>query len=121
MKKLMAVVGLLVLGTVLMAATKTDKKAGDDLLSPGQYSGTIKAFVCGGCAEWVQSKLSAMKSLMDVKVDQKTRVVMFTVKKEAKVKRDDIQKVLDAAADEMGMGADYVLIDIKKSQSNTPN
>jgi predicted small secreted protein len=114
MKKVMAVVGALVMGSVLMAGTKTVKKAGDDVLSPGRYAGTIKAFVCGGCGEWVETKLSVMKSLENVSADQKTRVVQFAVKKGAKINRSDLQKVLDAAAREMGMGADFTLIDLKK-------
>lgn len=115
MKKLISVMGLLVLGGLLMAAPKTVKKAGEEMLSPGRYTGTIKAFVCGGCAEWIQTKLSAVKTLEVVTADQKTRVVQFTVKKEAKVKRTDIQKVLDSAADEMGMGADFTLTELKKT------
>lgn len=115
MKKLIGMTGLLVLGGLLMAAPKPVVKVGDDLLSPGRYSGTIKSFVCGGCAEWVQTKLSAVKVLEDVTADQKTRGVQFTVKKEAKVKQSDIQKVLDAAAKEMGMGADFTLTELKKT------
>lgn len=115
MKKLIGVAGLLVLGGVLMAAPKTVKKAGEEMLSPGRYTATVKAFVCDGCAEWITTKLKTEKSLEDVTADQKTRVVQFTVKKEAKVKRADIQKVLDAAAKEMGMGADFTLTELKKT------
>lgn len=115
MKKLIGVAGLLVLGGVLMAAPKTVKKAGEEMLSPGRYTATVKAFVCDGCAEWIATKLKAEKSLQDVSADQKTREVQFTVKKEAKVKQSDIQKVLDAAAKEMGMGADFTLTELKKT------
>ena len=114
MKRITCCAWLVAMGGLLMAAPKPVTKVGDDLLAPGRYTGTIKAFVCGGCAEWVQSKLSAVKALDQVTADQKTREVQFTVKKEAKVKQGDIQKVLDAAAKEMGMGADFTLTELKK-------
>ncbi len=38
MKKFMGVIGVLVLGGALMAAPKTVKKAGEEVLSPGRYS-----------------------------------------------------------------------------------
>jgi hypothetical protein len=47
-----------------------------------------------------------------VKVDQDKKTVQFTVKKDATVKVSDLQKALKAAADRMGMGADYTLSDL---------
>lgn len=115
MKKLTAVMGgLLLFGSSLSAAPKTSTKAAEGDLSPGSYSATARAFACGGCAEWIQTKLSGMKSLEKVSADQKTRVVRFTVKKDAQVKRADIQKTLDAAAKDMGMGADYTLTEFQR-------
>ncbi len=115
MKKLTSVLGLLILGSLVLASPKVVAKAGDEVLSPGRYTATIKAFVCEGCAEWVQSKLAVVKALDQVTANQKTRVVQFTVKKNLKIKRGDIQKVLDAAAKEMGMGADFTLTELKKT------
>ena len=115
MKKLTGVMGgLLLLGGSLVAAPKTAMVEG--VLAPGSYTATVKAFACGGCAEWIQSKLSAVKSLEKVSADQKTRVVRFTVKKDAQVKRSDIQKTLDAAAKDMGMGADYTMTDFQRAK-----
>lgn len=115
MKKLTGVMGgLLLLGGSLVAAPKTGTKA-EGVLAPGSYTATVKAFACGGCAEWIQSKLSAVKSLEKVSADQKTRGIRFTVKKDAQVKRSDIQKILDAAAKDMGMGADYTMGELKKT------
>jgi hypothetical protein len=106
---------MLLSGWVLASPTKPNKE-GDPLLAPGPYTATVPAFVCGGCPEWIQTKLGAVKSLKNVTVDHKTREVTFTVKKGAKVKRSDIQNVLDAAAREMGMGADYTLRDFKEGE-----
>lgn len=114
MKKWMSVGCLLLLGGWALASTTKPNKDGDPLLVPGSYTATVPAFVCGGCPEWIQTKLGAVKSLKNVMVDPETRRVTFTVKKGAKVKRSDIQNVLDAAAREMGMGADYTLRDFKE-------
>jgi hypothetical protein len=114
MKKKMQWTGLLVLGALLGAAPIPSKKAAEEPLSPGRYSATIKTFVCGGCAEWVESHLQSQKSLEEVKAVQETKALSFTVKKGAKVKRSDVQKVLDAAAQEMGMGADFEMVAFKK-------
>ena len=127
MKKLTGVMGgLLLLGGSLVAAEgsalwaaasprSSAKGAVEGVLAPGSYTATVKAFACGGCAEWIQSKLSAVKSLEKVSADQKTRGIRFTVKKDAQVKRSDIQKILDAAAKDMGMGADYTMGELKKT------
>ncbi|MBL0059453.1 MAG: hypothetical protein IPP35_10165 [Elusimicrobia bacterium] len=114
MRKEIRLAGLLVLGALLGAAPVPPKKAAEEPLSPGRYSATIKAFVCGGCAEWVESHLQSQKSLENVKAVQETKALSFTVKKGAKVKRSDVQKVLDAAAKEMGMGADYEMTALRK-------
>lgn len=116
MKKWMSVGCLMLLSGWVLASSTKQNKEGDPLLAPGPYTATVPAFVCGGCAEWIQTKLGTVKSLKNVAVDQKTREVTFTVKKGAKVKRSDIQSVLDAAARDMGMGADYTLGDFKEGQ-----
>lgn len=87
----------------------TESKA--DLLAVGAYTAKLKAFACGGCAEWVKEQLSSVSGLNNVRVDQATARVEFTLEKP--VSRKLIQKTLDGAAHEMGMGADYTLGDLK--------
>lgn len=114
MNKRMGAMGILVIGCLVTAAPKAVKKTDGDVLAPGAYSATIKSFVCGGCAEWVESRLKTLKTLETVKADQETRVVQFTVKKGANLKREDLQILLDGAAKDMGMGADFTLTGLKK-------
>ncbi len=89
--------------------TATESKA--DFLAVGAYTAKVKPFVCGGCAEWVKERLMSISGLSNVKVEQSTARVEFTLDKP--VSRKLIQKTLDGAAHEMGMGADYTLGDLK--------
>lgn len=117
MKRSLSAVCCMLLVGLAVASNGNNKNIPDPLLTAGGYTATVPAFVCGGCAEWIQSKLTDVKSLKNISVDQKTREVRFVVKKGAKVKRSDIQAVLDAAAHEMGMGADYTLHDFKAGET----
>ena len=84
-----------------------------DELKAGQYTAKVKAIVCGGCGPLIQKTLANFKELEAVTVDQKASSVQFTIKKDATVKLTELQKALDAAANRMGMGADYTLSDVK--------
>lgn len=84
-------------------------------LKPGRYTATVAALVCDACGPKVQQTLESRSELQDVSVDQKAKTVAFTVKPDAQVKVTDLQKSLKAAAQEMGMGADYHLKGIKKA------
>jgi hypothetical protein len=84
-----------------------------DVLKTGRYAAKVKAIVCDACGPLIQKTLASFKELESIAVDQKTSTVQFTVKKDASVKVADLQKALDAAAKQMGMGADYTLSDIK--------
>jgi hypothetical protein len=90
-----------------------------DALKAGQYIAMVKAIVCDGCGPLIQKTLANFKELEAITVDQKARAVHFTVKKDAAVKLADLQKALDAAAKQMGMGADYTLSDIKRLPTST--
>jgi hypothetical protein len=83
-----------------------------DVLRSGTYAAKVKAIVCDGCGPLIQKTLQGMKEIEAVKVDQDKKTVQFTVKKDATVKVSDLQKALKAAADRMGMGADYTLSDL---------
>lgn len=82
-------------------------------LAPGAYVATLPAFVCGGCAEWAQGRLQKDKRLTDVTVDAESRVLGFRVKSGPAVTVGEIQKILDGAAAQMGMGADYTMREFK--------
>ncbi|TXH29781.1 MAG: hypothetical protein E6Q99_00260 [Elusimicrobia bacterium] len=101
--------GMLLLGGLAVAAPV--KKAAP--LAPGGYGATLPAFVCGGCAEWVQGHLAKDKRLTGVAVDPASRALTFRVKPGAPVTAAELQKALDAAATQMGMGADYTMTELK--------
>lgn len=102
--------GTLLLGGMAAVAAPVKKAAP---LAPGDYGATLPAFVCGGCAEWVQGRLEKDKRLTAVAVDPTTRALRFRVKPGATVTAAELQKALDAAAAQMGMGADYTMKDLK--------
>jgi copper chaperone CopZ len=93
-------------------------------LAAGTYSAKVKALVCEGCAPLVEETLSKHPGLDAVSVDQQTSTVKFTVKPDSKITLAQLQKELKASADQMGMGADYSLNDVKPvthtSESKTP-
>lgn len=102
--------GMLLLSSTAAVAAPVKKAAP---LAPGTYGATLPAFVCGGCTEWVQSHLEKDKRLTAVAVDPATRALSFRVKPGATVTAAEIQKALDAAATQMGMGADYTMTELK--------
>jgi len=105
-----AAVAALVLAAMIGAPLASGQS--QDVLSSGTYAAKVKAIVCGGCGPLIQKTLQGMKEIEAVKVDQDKKTIQFAVKKDATVKVSDLQKALKAAADKMGMGADYTLSDL---------
>jgi hypothetical protein len=85
----------------------------EDMLMPGTYTAKVKAIVCEGCGPMIQKTLQNFKEIEAVSVDQKSRTVQFSVKKDSMTTLVNLQKALDTAAKRMGMGADYTLSDVK--------
>jgi hypothetical protein len=83
------------------------------LLMTGTYTAKVKAIVCGMCGPLIQKTLQDFKEVEAVTVDQKSSTVQFSIKKSSMVNLSALQKSLDAAAKNMGMGADYTLSDVK--------
>jgi hypothetical protein len=111
-KKVHIVMATLIVSALMLAGPVPAQKA-PDVLKAGQYSAKVKAIVCGGCVPLIQKTLQTFKEIEAVTVDQKSSSVQFAVKKDTTVKMADIQKALDTAANQMKMGADYTLSDIK--------
>jgi hypothetical protein len=88
--------------------------AAEDVLKAGQYTAKVKAIVCDGCGPLIQKTLQGFKELDAITVDQKTSTLQFTVKQGSTVNLAAIQKALDAAADQMQMGANYTLKDLRR-------
>jgi hypothetical protein len=84
-----------------------------DVLTAGTYTAKVKAIVCSGCGPLIKQTLEKMKEIDSVSVDSGKKTVQFAVKKNNTVKLSDLQKALKVAADRMGMGADYTLLDLK--------
>lgn len=104
--------GALAMGTLSAVAAPVPTQKEKPLV-PGAYVATLPAFVCGGCAEWAQGHLQKDKRLDDVTVDATSRALGFRVKAGAVVTAAEIQKILDGAAAQMGMGADYTMKGLK--------
>jgi len=113
MKKHLILSVLLALPVALIAADK--KAAKINVLTAGSYTAQIKSVPCEGCAGLIEETLSKNPSLENVKVSIPNKSVTFQVKKDAKVNMTDLQASLKGAADQMGMGADYQLDQLKKS------
>jgi copper chaperone CopZ len=84
------------------------------VLTAGAYSAQVKGIVCGGCGSFIQQTLEKIGGIEAVSVNQDKKTVQFQIKKDAKVKLAEVQKALQASAAKMGMGADYLLRDLKK-------
>ncbi len=85
----------------------------DQVLGTGSYTANVKAIVCRGCGSLIKRTLEGMKEIESASVDQDAKTVEFAVKKDNTVKLSDIQAALKAAAEKMGMGADYTLSNVK--------
>lgn len=109
---------ILLCGFVTMAAAVMSPgatAAEDQILRAGSYTAQVAAIPCEGCPPIIESTMLAQPGIVSAKADQKTSTLVFTVKPEARVKVSDLQKALKAASDQMGMGADYSLKNIKKA------
>lgn len=109
---LLVAAAVLVLLAAISAAPISARQT-QDVLKAGTYSAKVKAIVCGGCGPLIKQTLEKMKEIDTVSVDSAKKTVQFAVKKDSTVKLSDVQKALKAAADQMGMGADYELSDLK--------
>jgi hypothetical protein len=101
---------------VMIAAAPVAAQKPQDVLKPGEYVAGVKAITCGGCGPLIKRTMEGMKEMESVTVDSQKKTVHFIVKKDATVKVVDLQKALDAAAQKMGMGADYTLLDLKPAK-----
>jgi len=89
-------------------------KAKAQTLKEGRYSAQVKAIVCGACAPKILETVRAFPGVEDASVDKDKSQLTFAVKHGAKVSLGKLQAKLKAASDDMGMGADYTLHDVKK-------
>ncbi len=96
-----------------LAAIAVTARAAQETLAAGTYTAKVKALVCNGCGPLIKKTLEGLKAVESASVDQKASTVEFTVKKDNTVKLAEIQTALKAAADKMGMGADYGLSEVK--------
>ena len=114
-RKCLVVVAVIAALATLSAIPAAAQQA-PDILKAGQYTAKVKAIVCGGCVTLIKQTLEKTKNIEAVSVDQAKMTVQFTVRKDGTVKLSDVQKALDAAAKDMGMGADYTLSGLKPSR-----
>lgn len=84
-------------------------------LTTGRYTAKVKALVCGACAKKITATARAFPGLQNVSVDAKSSTLRFAVEPDARVDIAKLQAAMKAASDEMGMGADYSLSDIRKA------
>lgn len=98
---------------LLAIVAATSARAADDVLGAGTYTAKVKALTCRGCGPLVKKTMEGLKGIESASVDQQTSIVEFTVKKDNAIKVSEIQTALKAAAEKMGMGADYTLSDVK--------
>jgi cation transport ATPase len=112
MKRMLA--GLTVVVLAISGVFAADNPA-PKALGAGTYSANVTGILCSACPPEIEKTLKAQSGVDKVSVDQKTSTVQFTIKPGAKVQLPDLQKALKAASDQMGMGADYRLKNLKKA------
>ncbi|MBI4396583.1 MAG: heavy-metal-associated domain-containing protein [Elusimicrobia bacterium] len=88
-------------------------KSQDQSLTSGYYTARVGAITCDGCGPLIEKTMRQVPGIGAAQVDAKTATVKFTVMEGKKVPLADLQKALKLAADQMGMGADYGLSEIK--------
>ena len=108
---MIAVTAFILVAMVAVAPIAAQKAP--EVLKTGEYTATVKAITCGGCGPLIKRTMEGMKEIDSVSVDSKNKTVQFAVKAGATVDYANLQKALDAAAEKMGMGADYTLLDLK--------
>jgi hypothetical protein len=111
---LTVVTGFILLAMIAVAPIAAQKAP--EVLKTGEYTAKVKAITCGGCGPLIKRTMEGMKEIGSVAVDSANKTVQFAVKKDATIKLADLQKALDAAAKNMGMGADYTLLDLKSAK-----
>lgn len=84
-------------------------------LTAGRYTAKAKALVCGACVKKIMDTARAFPGIESASVDRKSSTLEFVVGPDAHVDVAQLQSALKAASDEMGMGADYTLSDIRKA------
>jgi hypothetical protein len=109
---LVAMAATLVLLAVLSAASGQSQ----DVLKPGAYTAKVKAITCSGCGPLIVKTMQGMKEIESVSVDSAKKTVQFAVKRDSTLKISELEKALKAAAERMGMGADYTLLDLKATK-----
>lgn len=114
MKRKEMFMGLMVPLLVVAVVSAADKAAAK-VLKEGMYSAMVTAIPCNACPPKIEEALKAQPAIDSVSVDQKTSTVRFSVKTGAQVPLSELQKALKAASDQMGMGADYQLKNVKKA------
>ncbi len=97
----------------VLATTTATMRAADQSLGAGTYTAKVKALVCRGCGPFVKKTLEGLKPIESATVNQQASTVEFTVRKDTTIKLSEIQAALKAAAEKMGMGADYTLSNVK--------
>ncbi|MBL8023793.1 MAG: heavy-metal-associated domain-containing protein [Elusimicrobia bacterium] len=113
-------VGMMV-GTLWAGSSQTHPAHGNDpvlpgvpTLSPGYYTAKIGAITCGGCGPTIEKTMRQVPGIGAAQVDPKEGTVRFAVLVNKEVQVAQLQEALKVSADQMGMGADYKLTDIKK-------
>lgn len=89
-------------------------KAKPVTMKEGRYTAQVKAIICGACAPKILETVKGFPGIEGAEVDRDKSQLTFTVKAGSKVSFDKLQAKLKAASDDMGMGADYTLHDLKK-------
>lgn len=90
---------------------------GSKVLTAGRYTAKVKALVCGACAKNIRDTARAFPGIESVSVDEKSSKLNFTVGPDAHVNVAKLQAALKASSEEMGMGADYSLRNIRGNDS----
>lgn len=114
MKRHILLSTVFLLPALVMAAPKADKTA--STLASGTYTANVKSIPCEGCISLIEETLKSNPALEKIQVNAEKKTLTFQVKKNVVAKMPDIQKELNAAAEQMGMGADFTLENIRAAK-----
>lgn len=107
------------LSEFMILPTGSGASSAPTTLSSGYYTAKIGAMTCGGCGPLIEKTMHQVPGIGAAQVDAEAGTVLFAVLINKEVKVDDLQGALRASSGQMGMGADYELMDIKKIEKGS--
>jgi copper chaperone CopZ len=102
-----------VLVALFLSTTMAWSAPSQKILKPGAYTAHVKGMVCSMCKDTVEETIRKTPGIESASVDAKASMVNFKVQTGKTIDLTRLQEALKASSQQMGMGADYALSQVK--------